>query len=236
VTPVCAPWRLAGSPSPPPWSCCRAGPDHEAAGSEVAGCEAVSAVLLLLVWLQLSTSTTDARTGLLTHDAWQAAARRALAEQASCALLIIDLDHFKRINDTHGHLVGDRLLAAVADQIRHTVGPHGVAGRFGGDEFVALLPGVDSATALRQAEALRERVATLTVPLSPHGADGRAARTTASIGLTVITPTPAEPTDTGLTGGGLTKGLWRADAALYAAKTAGRNTVRHQAGGEPWTS
>lgn len=172
-----------------------------------------STVLLIAVLRQITTAATDARTGLLTHDAWQAAARHALASHTSCALLLIDLDHFKRINDTHGHLIGDQLVAAVAAQIRQAADPHhGVAGRFGGDEFVALLPDVDEASAYRHADGLRERVAAVTIAT---GEDDRTARTTVSIGLT-LTTAHADLTDA----------LWRADAALYAAKAAGRNTVR----------
>ena len=165
--------------------------------------------LLIAVLRQIATAATDTRTGLLTHDAWQPAARRALAQSASCALLLIDVDHLKRVNDTHGHLVGDRLIAAVAAQVRDVVGTRGIAGRFGGDEFVALLPNVSDTSAVRHAEELRLHVATLPLPT------GSRTRLTVSIGLTLTTP-----------GGDLADALWRADTALYAAKAAGRNTVR----------
>lgn len=177
------------------------------------GDRSVPAALLIAVLQQMTTAATDARTGLLTHDAWQPAARRVVAEHASCALLIIDIDHVKRVNDTHGHLGGDRLIAAVAEEVRRVAGEHGVAGRFGGDEFVALLPDADHASALQRAEHLRQRVATLAVFTDETGR--RTVRVTVSIGLTLTTP-----------GVDLTDALWRADAALYAAKAAGRNTVR----------
>lgn len=173
---------------------------------------AATTALLIAVLRHIATAATDARTGLLTHDAWQAAARRTLADNASCALLLIDLDHVKHVkhvNDTYGHLVGDRLIAAVATQIRDVMGARGVAGRFGGDEFVALLPDMNDTSAAQHAEDLRLRVATLTDTTGNRG------RVTVSIGPTLTTP-----------GDTLPNALWRADTALYAAKAAGRNTVR----------
>ncbi|MDN5749507.1 MAG: GGDEF domain-containing protein, partial [Pseudonocardia sp.] len=89
-------------------------------------------------------ASTDAKTGLLNVATWQAAAMRALRRTqrsgTGAGVLILDLDHFKVVNDTHGHLAGDDVLAAVATQLRQGVREQDLVGRFGGEEFVVLLP------------------------------------------------------------------------------------------------
>jgi diguanylate cyclase (GGDEF)-like protein len=85
----------------------------------------------------------------------------ALAEahrDTSFSLLFVDLDHFKQVNDTHGHLIGSRLLAEVGDLMRRTLGPANSCFRYGGDEFVALLPGLDKQAAIDTAKRLWERL------------------------------------------------------------------------------
>ncbi|MGH3156475.1 MAG: GGDEF domain-containing protein, partial [Streptosporangiaceae bacterium] len=108
---------------------------------------------------------TDAKTGLLNAAAWQREAdteiSRVLRTRQPLALLLADIDHFKRVNDTHGHLAGDQVLAALADVLRQQVRETDVVGRFGGEEFVVLLPGADTAEAVRVAERLREQVSAL---------------------------------------------------------------------------
>ncbi|MBC3191417.1 GGDEF domain-containing protein [Pseudonocardia sp. C8] len=177
----------------------------------------------------------DAKTGLLNHAAWQLRGAQALqlAERGRhrAALLILDLDHFKEINDTHGHLYGDRVLAATARVLREELRDHDLVGRFGGEEFVVLLPrlagpdGHDGHDELRQiAERLRRRVAAEPVdagthdPGVPEGAPARPHRP----GITVSIGGAVYPED----GSGITALLEVADSALYAAKRAGRNAVR----------
>lgn len=125
------------------------------------------------------------------------------------ALLLLDLDHFKRINDTLGHQAGDRTLRRVAEQVQQALRATDQLGRYGGEEFLALLPASDPASAHTLAERLRARVEGL-----PPGPDNTPA-CTVSIGIATVLPTDTE-WDTVLT---------RADQALYQAKAAGRNRV-----------
>ena len=173
---------------------------------------------------------TDAKTGLLNHAAWHLRGSHALQDaerdRRPAALLILDLDHFKEINDTHGHLYGDQVLAATARVLREELRDHDLVGRFGGEEFVVLLPrlsGHDGHDEVRQiAERLRRRVsgspsaARGAVDGPPDGLYRGGLGITVSIGGAVF---PADSTAmTGL--------LEVADAALYDAKRAGRDTVR----------
>lgn len=162
---------------------------------------------------------TDAKTGLLTAAAWRREAGHRLADAPGGAggVLILDLDHFKSVNDEHGHLAGDEVLAAVAATLRGRVGEHGIVGRFGGEEFVVLLPGRVGAQALPAvAERLRQAVAGLAVPvLTAEGA-------TTVAGLTVSVGAARVPVD----GATVDEVLQAADACLYAAKRGGRNRVR----------
>jgi len=123
---------------------------------------------------------------------------------------LIDIDHFKAVNDTHGHLAGDSVLRAVSDVLRDQLREYDVVGRFGGEEFVVLLPQTDEADALSIAERLRAHVAALSIPVQ----DGAAyVRLTISIGVAALDAVGGEVTDL----------LAAADAALYFAKDAGRN-------------
>lgn len=126
-----------------------------------------------------------------------------------CAMLIVDIDHFKSINDEHGHLVGDEILRAVAQALRAIVQEPAALGRLGGEEFVIVMPHTDEGGARYLAERILSQVRALDVsPMLPRR------RMTVSIGTTV-----SAPADT------LTQMLRRADQALYAAKTAGRDRV-----------
>ncbi|MCP4868860.1 MAG: GGDEF domain-containing protein [Proteobacteria bacterium] len=126
------------------------------------------------------------------------------------SLLIIDLDHFKAINDNHGHLVGDEVLWRVAESVRATVRTADSAVRYGGEEFCVILPGTDRPEAARVGERLREAVGKLNLDsLSPG------LTVTASIGVAALEEEEE-----------LHEWLQRADLALYAAKHAGRNQVR----------
>ena len=170
-------------------------------------------------------ASTDAKTGLLNAAAWQSAAgrtvRRVQRAGSAAGVLILDLDHFKNVNDVHGHLAGDDVLSAVAAELRAGVRENDVVGRFGGEEFVVLLPDIPLGAMGREemrrvAERLRQRVERLDVPVDT--ADGLLTITN----LTVSIGGAAVPAD----GTALEQVLKVADASLYAAKRGGRNLVR----------
>jgi diguanylate cyclase (GGDEF)-like protein len=157
---------------------------------------------------------TDAKTGLLNAAAWQREADTELARTQRThdplALLLIDIDHFKRVNDTHGHLVGDQVLVGVATTLCGQLRDYDVVGRFGGEEFVVLLPGADTVEACRVAERLRGRVRRLAVP-AEEGTVG----VTISVGVALFR----------MHGQDLIELLAAADLALYRAKQSGRDRV-----------
>jgi len=157
-------------------------------------------------------STVDAKTGLLNFTAWREVAHRALVRaertKAPVAVLLIDLDHFKRINDTHGHLVGDQVLSAVANCVKYDLREYDMVGRFGGEEFVLMLDNADLYAAVAAATRVRERISELVI--------GEDIGVTASIGVAHSAHASAT----------LDTLLERADVALYEAKSAGRNAVR----------
>ncbi len=168
---------------------------------------------------------TDGKTGLLTAAAWQAQAARAVrrAQRAGtgAAVMILDLDHFKAVNDRHGHLAGDDVLAAVAAELQAGVRANDVVGRFGGEEFVVLMPDLPIPDGCRDelrlvAERLRRRIAALQVPVDT--ADGLLTIS----GLSVSIGGARVPGDAST----LEQVLKAADASLYAAKRSGRNLVR----------
>ncbi|WP_281081802.1 sensor domain-containing diguanylate cyclase [Variovorax paradoxus] len=138
------------------------------------------------------------------HAAWDLHAR----ERSPLSLLMIDLDHFKRINDAHGHPVGDRVLVQAAAIIRDQIGNDGLVARFGGEEFCAVMPGVDAETARARAEQVRRAIEDAAWP---------AAHVTASVGVATATADAEGSPNVMLT---------RADRALYVAKRDGRNCVR----------
>jgi diguanylate cyclase (GGDEF)-like protein len=166
-------------------------------------------------------STIDAKTQLLNALAWHQLAARALTRAgrtSSAAILVIDLDHFKAVNDVHGHLVGDAALFQVGLSIKQELRQADVVGRFGGEEFVVMLPDLGVEAASQIAERVRARIATVLVSdLQGVHTDGGVCRhvLSASIGVAMF---PDHAPDLG--------GLLRAaDAALYVAKHAGRNRI-----------
>jgi diguanylate cyclase (GGDEF)-like protein len=156
---------------------------------------------------------TDGGTGLLNRRAFDAAFgaefRRSIRYGRRLAVLMIDLDHFKRLNDQYGHAFGDEVLRTVASTLRANLRESDVLARYGGEEFVALLPETDSAAARVVGEKLREAIATRVF----HDR-GTEVRCTASVGAAVFPEIPAT-SEADL--------LSRADAALYEAKRAGRD-------------
>jgi diguanylate cyclase (GGDEF)-like protein len=136
----------------------------------------------------------------------------ARTEIAPCSILIMDIDHFKSINDHHGHPAGDEVLKAVAAQVRLAVGEPAFFGRLGGEEFLVVLPDTNLERAYHVGESFRQLV--ISIDTARWFPDRR--RITASVGAAVSTPA-------GETIGTMLK---RADNALYAAKRSGRNCVR----------
>lgn len=155
---------------------------------------------------------TDALTGLRNRRSMDERLNEALQRQArsggAASVVMLDIDHFKQVNDRHGHPAGDTVLRALAQSIRAEVREVDAAGRYGGEEFLVLLPGTDTGGALLFAERLRRRVAALRVPV-----DGGDIAITISLGVAAH----AAPTE------GAPAWLARADRALYQAKRGGRN-------------
>jgi diguanylate cyclase (GGDEF)-like protein len=157
-------------------------------------------------------ATFDHLTGLLRRQAFEDAATRLLehARHAGrpCALLLIDIDHFKRINDEEGHLTGDMVLRTLGERLRHTVRASDPVGRWGGEELVVMLTPIDASILGPAAERLRRALQDEPVALP----DGRLLRVTASVGVALATPADR-----------LEDLLERADRGLYRAKARGRD-------------
>lgn len=155
----------------------------------------------------------DAKTGVLHSEAWRAGAPAVLGQAErtgrKVAVAIVDLDNFKTVNDTYGHLVGDEVLSGTADAVVGSLRRDDLAGRFGGDEFCALVVCDSAAEAASVADRIRCNVAGLRFEC-----DGL--RVTASVGVAV-----ADPAAVGEVG----RLVEAADQALYDAKTAGRDRV-----------
>ncbi|GAA3746666.1 diguanylate cyclase (GGDEF)-like protein [Spinactinospora alkalitolerans] len=183
-------------------------------------------VLLLqrsLLFQQLQTAArTDPKTGLLNAATWEREAEaelvRAMRSGRPLAVLIIDIDHFKGVNDTYGHLFGDQVLLGVATTLTHQLRQYDVVGRFGGEEFVVLLPGADMAETCRIAERLRSRVGRMALPV-----DETTVTVTISVGAALLR----------VHGRDLIELLAAADLALYRAKDSGRNRVCLPVSGMP---
>jgi len=160
------------------------------------------------------TSLVDPLTGCATRveggRRFEAELRRAHRSEGSIAILMLDLDHFKSVNDRFGHKAGDTVLSAIGETLQTTLRASDVRCRWGGEEFLLVLPDSTVERAQRASENLRQRIAN-----TPVAIGDRVINVTASIGLTLSLP---RETDT-------QQLLARADAALYEAKRVGRNCV-----------
>ena len=157
----------------------------------------------------------DAKTGVLRFESWRRVAvieaERCTTKKQPWSVIFADLDHFKRYNDSWGHLAGDAALAAVAGALRDQLRSRDLVGRFGGEEFCVLLPNTPHQEAEGIAQRLREAVHRLAAPETQ-------AAVTISIGVAIVDPTQGEV--------GFADVLVNADRALFEAKTAGRDLVR----------
>lgn len=151
----------------------------------------------------------DPLTGLLNRRALTRELERQLALGGDGALLLLDLDNFKDINDLRGHPAGDRVMCTLANVLRDRLGSGHILGRLGGDEFAVVLPDIDEATAVRIADRLRNAVAAIPV--------------TGGVGTTRITVSAGVAGFS--SGDGWQAVLANADLALYASKDGGRNRV-----------
>ncbi|WP_324125588.1 sensor domain-containing diguanylate cyclase [Marinobacter sp. F4218] len=164
----------------------------------------------------LELSATDALTGLKNRGyfdrTFQSAVVRAFRYQEQLSLLVLDIDHFKKFNDTYGHLVGDDCLKMVAQCVRqHVTRPQDLAARYGGEEFVVLLPDTPVDGAIRVAERIRAEIEG-----SAFRVSGEVLHLTVSAGVCSVSPLKADAT----------KDIFNwADEALYEAKGQGRNRV-----------
>jgi diguanylate cyclase (GGDEF)-like protein len=171
----------------------------------------------------VNASRIDSKTGLLNAGTWEreatAEVARAVRTRTPLALALVDIDHFKGVNDTFGHLTGDRALRAVARTFQLFLREYDLIGRFGGEEFALLLPHTSALDAYGIAERIRDHMAISPLDVGDLP-EGRHVRVTVSIGVAAL----GAPWDT-LTGSQITDLLAAADRALYRAKRAGRNQV-----------
>jgi two-component system, cell cycle response regulator len=158
-------------------------------------------------------ATHDALTGIWNRraalDLLQREIERASRTGGSTGLLMLDLDHFKKINDSYGHLAGDAVLREVTSRVLRVIRSYDFLGRYGGEEFIVVLPACDRAQAEQSAERIRVAVAS-----SPVFAGSEEIPVTASIGVTSVAVNVSEK-----------EILAVADTALYQAKSSGRNRV-----------
>lgn len=164
-------------------------------------------------------ATRDGLTGLPNHRSLQVELSRKVAEAYASGIplgvCLLDIDNFKRVNDTYGHQIGDEAIKAIGRTLAHGVGGMGVVGRYGGEEFVVIMPGCDADASCRIADRLREDIERIEVPLE----DGSMLRITSSFGVSNVDQQPADSQidHTGL--------LYQADIGLYNAKRTGKNRV-----------
>lgn len=170
-------------------------------------------------------ASTDIKTGLYTAARWhqiaQHAYERAVSTGPGIAVFMLDLDHFKRVNDTYGHMAGDQVLHAVASAIDSEISGACTAGRWGGEEFVVLAPHANPTELQALAERLRRRVHALVVDVTMTTGHTLVKDLTVSVGV-AVSPAPGIGTIDDL--------MLAADSALYTAKDNGRDQVRFSSG------
>ena len=168
----------------------------------------------------LRDSQVDSKTGLLNAATWErqasAEVTRAVRTKTPLAVAMLDIDRFKVINDTYGHLTGDQIIKEIARTLNTLLRDYDVAGRFGGEEFSLLLPHTRAVDALRIAERVRANIAGLRV-IAPGAADGERVHVTVSIGVAALDSGSERQ---------LPALVAAADAALYRAKAGGRDQVQ----------
>jgi diguanylate cyclase (GGDEF)-like protein len=171
----------------------------------------------------VTASRIDSKTGLLNAATWEresaAEVARAVRTRTPLALALVDIDHFKGVNDTFGHLTGDRALKAIARTFRIFLRDYDLIGRFGGEEFALVLPHTSALDAYGIAERIRKHIAVTPLDVGDLP-DGEHVRVTVSMGVAAL----GAPWDT-RTGSQITDLLAAADRALYQAKRAGRDQV-----------
>ena len=190
---------------------------RQAGQAEPAGAPGSGPYLQTLIDQLVELSSRDALTGLANRRTFELALAREVDRVARSGepalLLMVDIDHFKRVNDQHGHAAGDLVIRAVAQALTDSVRPMDLAARIGGEEFAVLLPNCPPAFGPQVAARVRQRVARSVVRLPP---DEQALSVTASVGGAFapqwVRSTPA---------------IWlqRADQQLYRAKAEGRDRV-----------
>jgi diguanylate cyclase (GGDEF)-like protein len=167
----------------------------------------------------LAKSRIDTKTGLLNVATWETEATaeiaRAVRTRSPLCLALIDIDHFKAVNDTYGHLVGDKALRAVSDALREQLRSYDLAGRFGGEEFAILLPHTELVTAEQITERLRVKLAEISITPGTGSSTETPLQVTVSIGVAALAHSRRD----------LDELIAAADAALYRAKAQGRNQV-----------
>lgn len=156
-------------------------------------------------------SRTDSLTGLLNHGSWKDLLHikfhKCQQRQMEACIALIDIDHFKAINDTYGHIIGDAVLRHLSNELRRNLRHDDLAGRYGGDEFCVILPRMNPQQALDVMERLRRVFSQYRHPQVPE------LKASLSIGLATFDPVYQEPSSW----------LDAADQALYQAKNTGRN-------------
>ena len=194
------------------------------AGNPLLALAALPVVTLLqrsLSHVQLvSDSRSDSKTGLLNSATWERESAvevaRAVRTQSPLAIAMVDVDKFKVINDTYGHLAGDQVLKEIANTLNTTLRDYDLAGRFGGEEFSLLLPQTRAVDAFRIAERVRSNIAGLSI-IAPGANGGERVQVTVSIGVAALDSGSKRE---------LSELVAAADAALYRAKAGGRDQVQ----------
>ena len=168
----------------------------------------------------VSDARTDSKTGLLNAATWEresaAEVARAVRTQSPLAIAMVDIDKFKVVNDTYGHLVGDQVLKEIANTLNTLLRDYDLAGRFGGEEFSLLLPQTRAVDAFRIAERVRANIASLSI-IAAGTTGGERVQVTVSIGVAALDSGSKRE---------LSELVAAADAALYRAKAGGRDQVQ----------